>query len=101
LYSEHETRARLAAIDLKGMTEAPLAILAGGRAAWAAAGLPLEASPSTPPDVDCIDFLFFVHDRHQGNEQAMRGYLSWEEGLPAQLAADGDAHFQVHAPAGH
>ncbi|ETX05057.1 MAG: hypothetical protein ETSY2_25270, partial [Candidatus Entotheonella gemina] len=98
LYSEHETRARLAAIDLKTMTGVPVAVLAGGREAWVAAGLPLEASPGTPPDVDCIDFLFFVHDRHQGNQEAMRGYLSWEEALPAQIAADGDAKFSVRTP---
>jgi rhodanese-related sulfurtransferase len=101
LYSEHETRARLAAIDLKAMTDAPIAVLAGGGTAWTAAGLPLESSPDTPPDAACIDFLFFVHDRHQGNEQAMRGYLSWEEALPAQVAADGDAHFKVRVPSGH
>jgi rhodanese-related sulfurtransferase len=95
LYSEHETRARLAAIDLKRMTDAPVAVLKGGRAAWTAAGLPLEASLQTPPDAACIDFLFFVHDRHQGNQQAMRDYLSWEEALPAQIEADGDAKFQV------
>lgn len=98
LYSEHETRARLAAIDLKAMTEAPVSVLAGGREAWVAEGLSLEASPGTPPDADCIDFLFFVHDRHQGNEQAMRDYLSWEEALPAQVAADGDAKFSVRTP---
>lgn len=95
LYSEHETRARLAAIDLKSMTDAPVAVLAGGREAWRAAGLPLDASPNNPPDDACIDFLFFVHDRHQGNQEAMRGYLSWEEALPAQIAADGDAKFNT------
>jgi len=98
LYSEHETRARLAAIDLQALTDAPVTILAGGRGAWTAAGLPLASSPDTPPDADCIDFLFFVHDRHQGNQQAMRDYLSWEEALPAQIAADGDARFKVRVP---
>ena len=95
LYSEHETRARLAAIDLRELTDSPIAILEGGRQAWAAADLPLEASPQTPSDAECIDFLFFVHDRHQGNQQAMRDYLNWEEALPAQIAADGDARFEV------
>ncbi len=95
LYSEHETRARLAAIDLQALYAGPVSILAGGREAWVAQGLPVEASPGTPPDTACIDYLFFVHDRHQGNAQAMRDYLSWEEALPAQIAADGDAHFHV------
>ncbi len=98
LYSEHETRARLAAIALKSMTDASVAVLTGGREAWRAAGLPLESSPGSPPDEACIDFLFFVHDRHQGNQEAMRGYLSWEEALPAQIAADGDANFNVRVP---
>jgi 3-mercaptopyruvate sulfurtransferase SseA len=98
LYSEHEMRARLAAIDLKAMTDTPVSVLSGGREAWVAAGLPLDASPGTPPDADCIDFLFFVHDRHLGNQQAMRDYLSWEEALPAQIAADGDAKFSVRTP---
>jgi len=98
LYSEHETLARLAAIDLHEMTDAPVAVLAGGREAWMAAGFTLESSPATPPDSACIDYLFFVHDRHQGNQQAMRDYLRWEEALPAQIAADGDAHFRVRTP---
>ena len=98
LYSEHETRARLAAPDLRALTDAPVAILQGGREAWTQAGLPTEASPDTPPDAERIDYLFFVHDRHQGNEQAMRDYLSWEEALPAQIEADGDARFRVITP---
>ena len=42
-------------------------------------------SESTPPDSDCIDFLFFVHDRHDGNKDAARRYLEWETGLIAHL----------------
>jgi hypothetical protein len=41
-----------------------------------------------PPDPDCIDFLFFVHDRHDGNKDAARRYLEWETGLIAQLDHD-------------
>ena len=95
LYSEHETRARLAAPDLRALTDTPVAVLRGGREAWTKAGLPTEASPGVPPDAERIDFLFFVHDRHQGNETAMREYLSWEEQLPQQVEADGDAAFKV------
>jgi rhodanese-related sulfurtransferase len=95
LYSEHETRARLAVPDLRALTDAPVAVLKGGREAWTKAGLPLEAAPGVPPDSERIDFLFFVHDRHQGNETSMRAYLSWEEQLPAQVEADGDAAFRI------
>lgn len=95
VYSEHETRARLAVPDLKSLTDAPIALLKGGREAWTKAGLPTEASPTVPSDSERLDYLFFVHDRHDGNETAMRDYLSWEEGLPAQIEADGDAKFRV------
>ena len=52
-------------------------------------GFPKElqtiSTANTPPDQDCIDFLFFVHDRHDGNKDAARRYLEWETGLIAQL----------------
>ena len=32
-----------------------------------------------------MDFLFFVHDRHDGNMDAARRYLEWETGLLSQL----------------
>ena len=60
-------------------------LLEGGLTAWREAGLRVEASADTPPDSDCIDFLFFVHDRHEGNKEAARRYLAWETGLVAQL----------------
>jgi len=54
-----------------------------------ASGFPKEietiSTQTMPPDSDCIDFLFFVHDRHDGNKDAARRYLEWETGLIAQL----------------
>ncbi len=73
---------------------APL-LLKGGMAAWRAAGLPLEATPALPSDADCIDYLFFVHDRHDGNKEAARRYLAWETGLVAQLDAQERAAFRL------
>ncbi|QRF56482.1 rhodanese-like domain-containing protein [Variovorax paradoxus] len=73
---------------------APL-LLEGGIAAWRAAGLPLEATPVLPSDADCIDYLFFVHDRHDGNKEAARRYLAWETGLVAQLDAQERAAFRL------
>ena len=46
------------------------------------------STETIPPDSDCIDFLFFVHDRHDGNKDAARRYLEWETGLIAQLDRD-------------
>lgn len=52
---------------------------------WQNAGLNVVATPDNPPDADCIDFLFFVHDRHDGNKQAARQYLAWETNLINQM----------------
>ena len=54
---------------------------------WRAAGLPAVDTPGVPTDADCIDYLFFVHDRHDGNAEAARGYIAWEMGLVDQLDA--------------
>jgi len=47
--------------------------------------LEIISTPMTPSDSECIDYLFFVHDRHDGNKEAARRYLEWETGLVAQL----------------
>ncbi|OPA86870.1 cystathionine beta-lyase [Pseudomonas fluorescens] len=73
----------LAAFAAEGL-EARL--LDGSFAAWAAAGLPVFEDAQTPPDAQCIDFLFFTHDRHSGNKDAARQYLAWEIGLLAQMS---------------
>ena len=52
---------------------------------WESAGFELEATPHMPTDENCIDYLFFVHDRHDGNLDAARRYLEWETGLVDQL----------------
>ena len=46
------------------------------------------SSENIPSNQDCIDFLFFVHDRHDGNKDSARRYLEWETGLIAQLDQD-------------
>ncbi|MDH3231285.1 MAG: rhodanese-like domain-containing protein [Alphaproteobacteria bacterium] len=77
--------AELAAVDLKEMGCRSIRFLAGHEAAWTAAGLRMVATPQDPPDADCIDHLFFVHDRHAGNLDACRQYLAWETGLLDQM----------------
>jgi len=79
--------ARLAALELPEAQRKTLRICSAAPAAWHAAGLPLEEGGTQPPDAECIDFLFFVHDRHAGNKAAARQYLAWELGLLAQLDA--------------
>ena len=89
--------AQAAAIDLAEAGIKDVRLLEGGLAAWTKAGYALEASPDDPADAECIDYLFFVHDRHLGNREAMRQYLAWETGLIKQLDEQDKASFKVGA----
>lgn len=82
LVADDPALAAFAALDLPG----PVYLLDGGLAAWTAAGLPVSEGAHTLPDDQCIDFLFFTHDRHSGNKDAARQYLAWEIGLLAQMS---------------
>lgn len=64
------------------------------------AGLPQERTANVPADADAIDYLFFVHDRHDGNLEAAQRYLDWETGLIAQCAPDELAVFRLPGAAG-
>ena len=91
LMADDDQKAQLAMTELEGLIQEKhclLQFLAGGLRAWQAENLPVETMPDQPPDDDCIDFLFFVHDRHSGNREAMRQYLAWETGLMAQVTED-------------
>lgn len=71
--------------DLRAMGYRRLASVQGTPASWQAANLPMARTPDSPSQEDCIDHLFFVHDRHDGNFEASRRYLAWELGLLDQL----------------
>jgi len=86
--------AALAIGDLYALGYRDVRRLAGGFSAWRDAGLPVAKGDETLPDARCIDFLFFVHDRHDGNKAAARQYLAWETGLIAQLDAQELATFR-------
>lgn len=77
--------ARVVAHDLALAGARECFALEGGFGAWKAGKLPIESTPDAPSDVDCIDYLFFVHDRHDGNKKAARQYLAWETALVTQL----------------
>jgi rhodanese-related sulfurtransferase len=89
--------ARLAATELLDAGMKDVKLLDGGLAAWTRAGYATQSSPSVPADADCIDYLFFVHDRHAGNREAMKQYLTWETGLIAQLDEQEKASFRIGA----
>jgi rhodanese-related sulfurtransferase len=98
LISDEPDVAALAAIDLAELGCSDVRLLDGGVEAWRDAGLPVEASPDNPSPDEAIDFLRFVHDRHDGNLEASREYLAWEQGLVAQLDAQERAEFRLEGP---
>ena len=87
--------AAMAVPEAQALTPAPVTALAGGTAAWTAAGRPLDADRTTPPDEDCADFYLRPYDRNHGVEQAMHAYLSWEIDLVHEIERDGTVHFGV------
>jgi len=99
LLAEDAGTARLAALDLREAGAAEVRLVDGDPAALAAAGLQTVATPNLPVDADRIDFLFFVHDRHEGNKEAARGYLQWETGLLKQLDDAERASFRLPSAA--
>lgn len=95
LLADDPVAAEYFAEDAKSIGLTVLGLVAGGLKAWQSAGLPTESTPLVPVNQDCIDFLFFVHDRHDGNLESARRYLEWETGLIAQLDEQERASFQL------
>ena len=86
--------ARLAARELAAATGTPVTVLAGGTAAWEAAGFALEAAPerlASPPE----DVLLKAFERREKRDDAMRDYLQWELDLVAQVRRDGTIQFRL------
>ncbi len=77
--------ANLFAMDLQRAGVEKILLNMDEPAQWQAAGLSVVATPQAPTDQECIDYLFFVHDRHDGNKAAARKYLEWEMNLLAQI----------------
>jgi hypothetical protein len=89
--------AALAAMDLLAAGAKDVRIVDATPEQCTAAGLKLVATPNEPIDAERIDFLFFVHDRHEGNKEAARGYLAWETGLIQQLHDSERSSFRLPA----
>ncbi|MCW5604831.1 MAG: sulfurtransferase, partial [Burkholderiales bacterium] len=97
LIAEDADVARLAATELLDAGIRDLRLFEGGTAAWSRAGHATASSADIPADRECIDYLFFVHDRHAGNRAAMKQYLAWETGLMAQLGEQDKSVFRLPA----
>ncbi|WP_296643623.1 rhodanese-like domain-containing protein [Roseinatronobacter sp.] len=98
LLADDVTQTAWVAQDLHKAGHARVMAVAGGMDALVHAGAPLVSSPDIPADERCIDHLFFVHDRHDGNLDASRRYLEWETGLVAQLSKAERAEYHLIAP---
>jgi rhodanese-related sulfurtransferase len=85
--------ARLAVREVQALTGKEPRVLAGGTAAWKAAGQPVEKNRLIPADEDCIDFYLRPYDRNSGVEEAMNAYLSWEIDLVHEIERDGTVRF--------
>jgi rhodanese-related sulfurtransferase len=85
--------ALLAVPEVRTLTGQEPRVLAGGTAAWKAAGQPLEKNRLIPADEDCIDFYLRPYDRNSGIEDAMNAYLSWEIDLVHEIDRDGTVKF--------
>ena len=77
--------ARIAALDLRELGITDISMHVADTDAWQEAGLAMEVTPNIPSDADSIDYLFFVHDRHEGNKEAARRYLKWETDLVSRM----------------
>ncbi|KFC73053.1 putative thiosulfate sulfurtransferase [Bosea sp. LC85] len=95
LLAGDETATALASRDLAEFGATSVRRVTGEASEWRAAGLALDVSSDAPADADAIDYLFFVHDRHDGNLDAARRYLAWELGLVAQLDADERGEYRL------
>jgi rhodanese-related sulfurtransferase len=94
LTSEDGAIARFAAAELRARR--PVGVLAGGTAAWQAAGFPLETGmPHSADEPD--DVSLSARDRPADRERYMREYLAWEVDLVNQIARDSDCRFQLTA----
>lgn len=96
LVAENAQTASLAAKELAELGIQQVYWHTGTPADWRKAGLAVEVSSDQPTDAQCIDFVFFAHDRHEGNKQAAQQYLAWETNLLKQVDSLELQYFKVY-----
>jgi rhodanese-related sulfurtransferase len=92
LTSEDGVLAGLAASEAAALVDRPVRALAGGNAAWLAAGRELTAADPRMAD-EALDMWLKPYERGSDTTNAMREYLSWEVDLLARIERDGSADF--------
>ncbi|MET3917600.1 rhodanese-related sulfurtransferase [Variovorax sp. OAS795] len=81
-------------LDARGQHDVEVLVLAGGNAAWFAAGFEAEAG-ETRLATPRTDRYRRPYEGTDAPAEAMQAYLDWEYGLVAQLGRDGTHHFHV------
>ncbi len=93
LTSEDGVLAGLAVSELTALTNAPVAYLYGGNAAWARAGHPLARDENMADEP--LDVWLKPYERPNDTTSAMSEYLAWETDLLPRIARDGTTRFNV------
>ncbi|MBY0271043.1 MAG: sulfurtransferase [Burkholderiales bacterium] len=88
-----EALAQLAATDAAALTATPVKVLAGGNAAWIAAGGTMETGDARMTG-EADDLSYRALDRKDNVEKAMLEYLSWEVDLLNAVTSDPDFDFR-------
>jgi rhodanese-related sulfurtransferase len=96
LTSEDGVLAGIAAPEAAALASIPVRYLAGGNAAWTAAGQPLSTEPRMADEP--VDVWLKPYERTRNQKAAMDEYLSWEIDLMTRIARDGTTNFVHVAP---
>jgi len=92
LTSEDGVLAGLAVPELSALADLPVRYLAGGNAAWSAAGLPTTAGEDRMAD-EAVDVWLRPYEQQRAASAAMTEYLTWETDLLPRIDRDGTARF--------
>lgn len=96
--ADNDMAGRAFAADIAEAGGKVIGLHVGNPDLWRRSGLALASTPDMPSDAECIDYLFFVHDRHAGNLEAARQYLAWERGLVERLDKQELAGYRMRQP---
>lgn len=86
--------AALVARDMRRLGHVGVALVEDGHRGLLRAGAAMERTHSLPLS-QAVDVTSFAHGRHDGDLDASRLYLAWEQGLVAQLDEDERAEFRL------
>jgi len=95
LTSEEGLLARLALPEARALVDVPVRALAGGNAAWLAAGYATSTDPQMADEP--VDQWRKPYENRSNPGAAMREYLAWETSLLPRIERDGSLHFSCMA----